>query len=140
KSTFADPAGVSTLTVSTPSDMVAMGMAAMQQEVLAQIVNEAQTTLPVAGIVYNVNAALGQSGIIGIKTGSGLDSGANFLFAAAATVDGHPLTLFGGIMGQPTLDAAFTEARALIGAMQAALIVDKAVARNDVVGEYRTDW
>ena len=138
--TFADPAGVSAQTVSTPSDMVAMGMAAMQQEVLAQIVDEAQTTLPVAGIVYNVNAALGQSGIIGIKTGSGLDSGANFLFAASATVDGQPLTLFGGIMGQPTLEAAFTEAKALIGAMQAALSVDKVVARNDVVGAYRTDW
>jgi D-alanyl-D-alanine carboxypeptidase (penicillin-binding protein 5/6) len=139
-STFADPAGISTQTVSTPTDMVAMGIAAMQQDVLAQIVNEAQTMLPVAGIVYNVNAALGQNGIIGIKTGSGLDSGANFLFAAAATVDGQPLTLVGGIMGQPTLDAAFTEAKALIGAMQAALSVDKVVAKNDVVGGYRTDW
>jgi D-alanyl-D-alanine carboxypeptidase (penicillin-binding protein 5/6) len=138
--TFADPAGVSTQTLSTPSDMVAMGVAAMRQEVLAQIVNEAQTTLPVAGIVYNVNAALGQSGIIGIKTGSGLDSGANFLFAASASVDGQPLTLFGGVMGQPTLDIAFTEAKALIGAMQAALRVDKVVARNDVVGAYRTGW
>ena len=140
ETTFADPAGVSTQTVSTPTDMVAMGMAAMQQEVLAQIVNEAQTALPVAGIVYNVNAALGQSGIVGIKTGSGLDSGANFLFAAAATIDGQPLTLLGGVMGQPTLDAAFTEAKALIGAMQAALSVDKVIARNDVVGAYRTDW
>ena len=140
ETTFADAAGVSTQTVSTPTDMVAMGMAAMQQEVLAQIVNEAQTALPVAGIVYNVNAALGQSGIVGIKTGSGLDSGANFLFAAAATIDGQPLTLLGGVMGQPTLDAAFTEAKALIGAMQAALSVDKVIARNDVVGAYRTDW
>jgi D-alanyl-D-alanine carboxypeptidase (penicillin-binding protein 5/6) len=140
ETTFADPAGVSTQTVSTPTDMVAMGMAAMQQEVLAQIVNEAQTTLPVAGIVYNVNAALGQSGIIGIKTGSGLDSGANFLFAAAAAIDGQPVTLFGGVMGQSTLDAAFTEAKALIGAMKAGLSVDKVVARNDVVGVYKTDW
>jgi serine-type D-Ala-D-Ala carboxypeptidase (penicillin-binding protein 5/6) len=137
--TFADPAGVSTQTVSTPTDMVAMGMALMQHEVLAQIVNEAQTALPVAGTVYNVNSSLGQSGIVGIKTGSGLDSGANFLFAAAATVDGQPLTLFGGIMGQPTLDAAFTEARALIGAMRAALSVRKVIA-HDAVGAYNTAW
>jgi D-alanyl-D-alanine carboxypeptidase (penicillin-binding protein 5/6) len=140
KTTFADPAGVSTQTVSTPADMVAMGMAAMRHEVLAQIVNEAQTTLPVAGTVYNVNAALGRSGIIGIKTGSGLDSGANFLFAASATVDGQQLTLFGGIMGQPTLDAAFTEAKALISTMQAALRVRQVIARNDVAGAYNTAW
>jgi D-alanyl-D-alanine carboxypeptidase (penicillin-binding protein 5/6) len=140
RTTFADPAGVLTQTASTPTDLLAMGMAAMQSEVLAQIVKEPQTTLPVAGTVYNVNAALGQSGIIGIKTGSGLDFGANFLFAAAATVNGHQLTLYGCVMGQPTLDAAFKEAEALISTMQTGLKVQQVVARNDVVGAYQTAW
>jgi serine-type D-Ala-D-Ala carboxypeptidase (penicillin-binding protein 5/6) len=140
QTTFVDPAGVSIQTVSTPTDLLALGMAAMQQEVLAQIVNEAQTTLPVAGTVFNVNAALGHSGIIGIKTGSGLDFGANFLFAAAATVDGQPVTLYGCVMGQPTLDAAFKEAEALLGTMRDALRVRQVIASDDVVGTYRTPW
>jgi D-alanyl-D-alanine carboxypeptidase (penicillin-binding protein 5/6) len=140
QTTFADPAGVLTQTVSTPADLVALGMAAMQQAVFAQIVNEAQTDLPVAGTVYNVNAALGQNGIVGIKTGSGLDSGANFLFAASLSVDGQQLTLFGGVMGLPTLDAAFTEAKALIATMRDAVHVRQAVTRNGVVGVYRTPW
>jgi D-alanyl-D-alanine carboxypeptidase (penicillin-binding protein 5/6) len=140
RTTFADPAGASLQTVSTPTDLLAMGMAAMQQEVLAQIVGLPEATLPVAGTVYNVNYSLGQSGIIGIKTGSGLNSGANFLFAAAATIGGLPLTLYGSVMGQPTLDAAFTEAQALIGAMKAALSVRKVIAQNDVVGAYKTEW
>jgi D-alanyl-D-alanine carboxypeptidase (penicillin-binding protein 5/6) len=138
--TFADPAGVSIQTVSTATDLLAMGMAAMQQEVLAQIVSLPQTTLPVAGTMYNVNAALGQSGIIGIKTGSGLNAGANFLFAAAATVDGGQVTLYGSVMGQPTLDAAFNAAEALIGAMRATLTVTRVIARNDVVGAYQAPW
>lgn len=140
RTTFADPAGLSTQTVSTPTDLLALGMAAMQQEVLAQIVSLPQATLPVAGAVYNVNAALGQSGIIGIKTGSGLNLGANFLFAAAATVDGESVTLYGCLMGLPTLDAAFNEAEALIGTMQDALRVRKVIARYDVVGDYETAW
>ena len=138
--TFADPAGVSTQTVSTPADLVALGMAAMQQDVLAQVVGLPQAVLPVAGTVYNVNSALGQSGIIGIKTGSGLNLGATFLFAASATVDGQPLTLYGCVMGQPTLDAAFNAAEALIGAMQPALSVRKVVARYDVAGDYEAPW
>ena len=138
--TFADPAGVSTQTISTPRDLLALGMAAMQQEVLAQIVNLPQTTLPVAGTLYNVNGALGQSGIIGIKTGSGLNSGANFLFAATATVDGGQVTLFGCVMGQPTLDAAFSAAEALVAAMKNATTVHQVVSRNDVVGAYSTAW
>jgi D-alanyl-D-alanine carboxypeptidase (penicillin-binding protein 5/6) len=140
RTTFADPAGASFQTVSTPTDLLTMGMAAMQEEVLAQIVSLPEATLPVAGTVYNVNYALGQSGIIGIKTGSGLNSGANFLFAAAATIGGLPLTLYGSVMGQPTLDAAFTEAESLIGAMQAALTVRKVIAQNDVVGTFKTEW
>jgi D-alanyl-D-alanine carboxypeptidase (penicillin-binding protein 5/6) len=138
--TFADPAGVSTQTVSTPADLVALGMAAMQQNVLAQVVGLPQATLPVAGTVYNVDSVLGQSGIIGIKTGSGLSLGANFLFAAAATVDGQPVTLYGCVMGQPTLEEAFTAAEALIGAMRPALSVRKVIARNDVAGDYETPW
>jgi len=137
---FADPAGVSIQTVSTPTDLLAMGMAAMRQEVLAQIVNLPQTTLPVAGTLYNVNSVLGQSGIVGIKTGSGLNFGANFLFAATATVDGAVVTLYGCVMGQPTLDAAFHEAEALLAVMKGALTVHQVIKRNDVVGIYETPW
>lgn len=140
RTTFADPAGVSTQTVSTPTDLVALGMAAMQLDVLAQIVSLPEAKLPVAGTVYNVNAALGQSGIIGIKTGSGLNAGATFLFAAAATIDGHQLILYGCVMGQPTLAIAFDEAKKLIGTMRAALKMHPVVARGDVVGAYNTAW
>ena len=140
RTTFADPAGLSTQTVSTPTDLLAMGMAAMQLEVLAQIVGLPEATLPVAGTVYNVNAALGQSGIIGIKTGSGLNSGATFLFAAAATIDGQQLTIYGCVMGLPTLDAAFTEAQALISTMRDAVRVRQVVSVYDVVGSYQSAW
>jgi D-alanyl-D-alanine carboxypeptidase (penicillin-binding protein 5/6) len=140
RTTFADPAGVSTQTVSTASDLVVLGMAAMQQPALAEVVGFAQTTIPVAGTVYNVNAALGRSGIIGIKTGSGLNSGATFLFAATATVDGSPVTLFGCVMGQPTLDASFTAAETLIASMQGTVHVRKVVSRNDVLGAYAAPW
>jgi serine-type D-Ala-D-Ala carboxypeptidase (penicillin-binding protein 5/6) len=138
--TFADPAGASTQTVSTPVDLMTLGMAAMQQDALAEIVSLPDTTLPVAGRVYNVNGALGQKGIVGIKTGFGLNTGADFLFAAATVVDGRQLTLYGCVMGQPTLDIALSVAEALIGAMQPALKARALVSPDDVVGEYDTAW
>ena len=138
--TFADTNGASTNTVSTPRDLTVLGMAAMQQEVLAQIVALPQAEMPVAGIVYNVDYVVGQNGIIGIKTGSGLQAGANFLFAATDTVDGHVITLYGCVMGQPTLDAAFNAAKALLGVMQATLHVRRWLARNETVAAYQTPW
>jgi serine-type D-Ala-D-Ala carboxypeptidase (penicillin-binding protein 5/6) len=60
--TFSDTSGASPSSVSTPSDLVALGMEAMNDEVFAQIVSMPQTTLPIAGIVYNVDAVLGRAG------------------------------------------------------------------------------
>jgi D-alanyl-D-alanine carboxypeptidase (penicillin-binding protein 5/6) len=136
--TFADATGISAQTVSTPADLIALGMAAMKQPVLAQIVGEVQTTLPVAGLVYNTNGALGQSGIIGIKTG--VNDGATFLFAANATVDGQQVVLYGCVMGQPTLAIAFDSAKALSDTLANGLKMRAIVSRNDVVGAYDPPW
>lgn len=139
-STFADAAGALAQTVSTPSDLVVLGMTAMKQPAFAQIVARTQATLPVAGIVFNVDYALGQSGIIGIKTGSGLNLGANFLFAASTNVGAFTVTMFGCVMGQPTLDSAFTAAKALIAAMQSQLRVSRVLSQYQSVGSYELPW
>lgn len=140
-STFADVSGASPQTVSTPTDLVQLGRYAIEhQEVIAQVVSMGQVDLPVAGTVYNVNAALGSSGIFGIKTGSGLSSGANFLFAANATVDGYPIVIYGCVMGQPTLTAAFAAAQSLIGAATPGLHVRKILTQNQTVATYVTAW
>ena len=140
KTMFADPAGASVQSVSTPSDLLALGMVAITDPVFAQIVREPQAKLPVAGVVYNVDGALGQDGINGIKTGSGLAQGANFLFSAELLIGGHPVTIFGCVMGQPTLQKAFDIARGLIRAMQPALTVRTELARHETVGSYDTPW
>jgi len=137
---FADVSGANPGTVSTPSDLVALGMTAMKQEVFAQVVGMSEAQIPVAGTVFNVDRVLGQSGIIGIKTGSGLNTGANFLFAAKITVDGVPITFYGCVMGLPTLDDTFAAAKQLLGPMQAALHVRKVIVRNQTIATYVTPW
>jgi D-alanyl-D-alanine carboxypeptidase (penicillin-binding protein 5/6) len=135
---FADVAGASDQTVSTPTDLLALGMKAMKQDVLAQIVATTDAKLPVAGTVFNVDYALGQAGIIGIKTGSGF--GANFLFAASVTVSGFTVTIYGCVMGLPTLDAAFAAAKALIYAMQPQLHIVRVLSKYVAVGSYELPW
>ena len=137
---FADVSGASASSVSTPTDLLTLGMLAMKNEVFAQIVARPQADLPVAGTVINVNAVLGQSGIIGIKTGSGLNAGANYLFAAAATIDNHKITLFGCVMGQPTLAIAFQSALSLVGVMAATLHVRRVISRNQSIATYVAPW
>jgi len=137
---FAEPSGASPASVSTPSDLMSLGMVAMQDQVFADVVAMGQVELPLVGTVYNVNAALAKSGILGIKTGSGLDAGANFLFAANASIDSRTIVVYGCVMGQPTLDAAFTAAQTLIKAMSAALHVQRVIERHETVATYTTAW
>ena len=98
--TFTDPSGLDPGTVSTPTDLIRLGEAAMAVPTFAQIVAMAQVTLPLAGLVYNLDADLGQSGIVGIKTGSDSAAGGCFLFESDETVDGRSLTLVGAVLGQ----------------------------------------
>src|SRR6266704_5748582 len=104
-------------------------MKAMKLPVFALIVSLPSASIPVAGTVYNVNGVLGQGGIVGIKTGSGLNAGANFLFAANATVDNHTIVVYGCVMAQPTLQAAFATAQNLIAAMSPIVHVRRVIAR-----------
>ena len=137
---FVDTSGANPGTLSTPSDLILLGMTAMKLDVFAQVVGMGSADLPVAGTVYNVDGVLGQSGIVGIKTGSGLNTGANFLFAATISVDGIPITFYGCVMGQSTLDDTFAAAKKLIGAMQSALHVRKVIVKNQTVATYITPW
>jgi D-alanyl-D-alanine carboxypeptidase (penicillin-binding protein 5/6) len=80
--------------------MISLGEAAMSIPVFAQIVAMPQVTLPLAGLVFNLDADLGQNGIVGIKTGSDSTSGGCFLFESQETVGGKSLTLVGAVLGQ----------------------------------------
>ena len=137
---FADVSGASAGSVSTPSDLLALGMLAMKDEAFADVVGKAQVDLPVAGTVVNVNGLVGHNGVIGIKTGSGLNTGANYLFAATATIDNHVITVFGCVMGQPTLAVSFDSAKVLIAAMTAVLHVRRVISRNQSIATYTTPW
>ncbi|MGI8610229.1 MAG: D-alanyl-D-alanine carboxypeptidase family protein [Candidatus Dormibacteria bacterium] len=137
---FDDVSGVSDKTVSVPSELVVLAGVAMKQPVIASIVGQKQAELPVAGVVYNVDYALGQENIIGIKTGSSPDGGANFVFAASYAVTGRPVTILGAVMGLTTLDEAFAASKALIVAVRPNLEVKHILTSNQTVGHYVTPW
>ena len=97
--TYTDPSGVASTTVSTPSDQLILARLVESNPVLAQIMALPQATLPVAGVVYNVNYDLGQDGIVGIKTGS-TPSGGDFAFDANVTTSFGKDSVIGVVLGQ----------------------------------------
>jgi D-alanyl-D-alanine carboxypeptidase (penicillin-binding protein 5/6) len=113
----------------------------MQQPVFAQIVAQPQATLPVAGVVRNLDTLLGQGGVVGIKTGHTDEAGGCFVMAADLAVDGLAVRVYGAVMGQPNaLAGAFKATSALLQGLTPALHAQSVVRRDDVIARYRTGW
>ncbi|HEV3461299.1 MAG TPA: D-alanyl-D-alanine carboxypeptidase [Candidatus Dormibacteraeota bacterium] len=137
---YVDASGLSPQSVGTPEELIALAEAALQDPVFAEIVAQPEATLPVAGRVFNVDAVVGQDGIVGVKTGSSGAAGACFVFAADVRADGQPARLFGAILGLPTLDDAFTSAKSLVQAVGSALHYRSVLSTNQVIAEYAAPW
>jgi serine-type D-Ala-D-Ala carboxypeptidase (penicillin-binding protein 5/6) len=138
---YADVSGFSPSSVSIPADLIKLGQTAMLQPVFAQIVAQAQATLPVAGVVRNLDTLLGQGGVIGIKTGHTDQAGGCFVMAADLTVDGIVVRVYGAVMGQPNaLAGAFAASSALLQGLVPALHARAVLRRGDVIARYRTPW
>lgn len=115
---YTDPSGLDPTTVSTAIDQVTLARAAMKVPALAQIVATPQATLPLAGVVKNVNTQLGQDGIVGVKTGSTDQAGGCLVFAADISVAGRQLRMIGAVLNPgPAMADAFAASRTLIQAV-----------------------
>jgi len=115
KTVVADASGFSPDTASTPSELVALGIAALKNPVIAEIVAQPRAQLPVTGIINNTNQLLGTDGVIGIKTGTTAAAGHCLLFAARyASKDGQTVTIVGVILGDTDATSLFSDSRKLL--------------------------
>jgi serine-type D-Ala-D-Ala carboxypeptidase (penicillin-binding protein 5/6) len=139
-----DPSGADPGTVSTPSDLIRLGEAAMRVPVFSQIVSLGETTLPLAGLRYNPNFDLGQDGIVGIAAGSNTATNGCYLFAAQKTVNGQTVTLYGAVLGQSGPNgpntAAVDAGDALVRAALPAITAVPVFPAGHVVGELSAPW
>jgi serine-type D-Ala-D-Ala carboxypeptidase (penicillin-binding protein 5/6) len=115
---YADASGADPATVSTAADQFRLTVLALQIPAFRQIVAMPQVTLPVAGLAYNVNAALGHDGIVGVKTGSSSHAGGCLAFAATRTVAGRQVTIVGVVLGVQATAAQPSELAAVISASE----------------------
>jgi serine-type D-Ala-D-Ala carboxypeptidase (penicillin-binding protein 5/6) len=140
---FVDVSGLDPGSKSTAGDLIRLAQAAMALPAFAGVVDMGQATLPVAGLVYNFDYALGHDGIIGIKTGTDSAAGGCFLFEAQSTVDGKKETLVGAVLGQRTsspITAVLDAAEDLSQAAFAAMTQLPVVPQGQLLGRVVTKW
>jgi len=136
-----DASGLDPSTTSTAADLAKIGDLAMQNPVLAGIV--AQPTagnIPVVGNIKNVNFLLGNSGIVGIKTGNSDQAGGVFVSAAKVAVDGQVQTIVTAYAAAPDLFTAVQGSLPMIQSAEANFKPVSAITKGSVVGNYNLPW
>ncbi|GAA4605271.1 hypothetical protein GCM10023195_18240 [Actinoallomurus liliacearum] len=122
--TYTDPSGYDSTTVSTAADQVKLLTAAMRIPAFAEVVNH-HTYVPNDGRPSRTagNALLGRFGVVGGKTGYTDAAGGNFVFAVRKRKGSVTTTIVGAVMGQrsPSAMGAIEAAQPLIIAAEQAL-------------------
>jgi D-alanyl-D-alanine carboxypeptidase (penicillin-binding protein 5/6) len=113
QTSFADASGYSPQTVSTASDLVKLGQAALGNPALAYLVSTPTATMPDGTTIHNLDTDLGTvPGWLGIKTGSTPQAGGCLLFAAehAGPVgSSSDVQVVGAVLGQTTPSGALDD-------------------------------
>jgi D-alanyl-D-alanine carboxypeptidase (penicillin-binding protein 5/6) len=134
------PSGFADDTTATANDLVKIGLRAIANPVIAQIVGQPSATIPTAGEIKSTNWLLGSDGVVGIKTGNTDKAGGCYLFAANRQIQGHAVTIVGAILGAPDLNSAISAARPLLLASDSGFQQITLVRKNQVLAEYRAPW
>ncbi len=144
---YVSPSGLNPGTVSTASDQVKLAEFLMKIPVFAELVAMPQMTVPgQSQLDYNYNYYVGHDGIIGIKTGSTLESGGVFIFAGNRILGDQRFTVYGGVVGQPgtktasQLVASLQDGKSLLDAVSGVVSNHTVMKSGSVVGTVTAPW
>lgn len=134
-----DASGFDDQTKSNSTDMLKIGVLALQNPILAKIVSTVDYEFPSAlggvEIEHNTNKLL-KSGFSGIKTGYADDAGHCIVFAKKWTPEGssEELTVIGVVMGETERDGIFADAVSYSSQLSNLVTHTTLIRRGETVG------
>lgn len=135
-----DPSGLSGSTVSTASDLVRLGIAAMNEPAIAKIVSQKTAYIPVEGQISNTNDTLGEDNIIGMKTGTTDEAGSCFIGARQIEVGGKTIVVITAMLAAPTRGIAMGATVPLSTSVAGNFIETPVIKKGTEVAMYTVPW
>ena len=132
---YVDTNGLDAGSVSTAHDQLVLADRAMEFPSFASIVNQPTVTLPYIGTLDNYVGAVGNDGVVGIKSGFTDAAEACVVLAAIRVVGGRQVLVLAADLGQPTtLEYAGQEDVSMIDAVSPGLRLVQVLASHQLVG------
>jgi D-alanyl-D-alanine carboxypeptidase (penicillin-binding protein 5/6) len=140
QTTVTDPSGLMTSTKSTSDDMAKLGIAAMSDPIISEIVSQQTAAIPVEGVIHNVDSLLGIDGIIGIKTGNTDTAGGCFIGARKTIIDGSNVVIVTAIMSAKNLGDALSVTIPLERDLATHFSDTALITSNTIAATYTLPW
>lgn len=138
---YADASGVNPGSRSTALDQAILGAYALGIPGMVSIEDHPEMAFPVEGMAPNYNPALGQEGVIGIKSGFTDAAQACLVAAAPRTVGGRSVLVVAATLGQPDgLDGAAEVDLQLLSAATDLLESRTVLRSGQVVAQVVAGW
>jgi D-alanyl-D-alanine carboxypeptidase (penicillin-binding protein 5/6) len=138
---YADASGVSPGSRSTALDQAILGAYAMSLPGMISVEDHPTMAFPVEGTAPNYNPALGQEGVIGLKSGFTDAAQACLVAAARRTVGGHSVLVVTSTLGQPDgLDGAADVDLQLLSAATSLLETQTVLHAGQAVAQVVAGW
>ncbi len=139
-----DASGFDPSTVSTASDLIRIGEMVENNPVLSRIANlKSASGFPIVGTIKNINFLLGQSGIMGIKTGNNNQDPGAYLAVSRQKVNNQEVNVYTAVMGAPDLWFALNDSLNLINSIWDNFSVPSSLSKNNLdssLVSYKIPW
>lgn len=137
-----DASGMSPETLSTAEDLMIVAGAVLDDPVLSGIVRRSQTVIDASvGTIFNTNQLLGEQFVVGVKTGTTDEAGANLIFAAEFPLtDDTSETIIGVTLGQPERSINTSVSTDLLYTSYENFGFIEVIPEGTVVGAYEIPW
>lgn len=135
-----DASGFSPDTTSTAADLTRIGIQAAKHPVVSEVMSQRSVTLPVAGEKNNTNWLLGESGVVGGKTGNTDQAGGVFVFVSEQNIGDRKYTMVGAVQGESTVRDAILSSQRIIEQNKSHFVLINPVKKGQVIAKYTTMW
>lgn len=99
QTSIADASGLNPNTVGTASDLVNLGLIAMDNQEVVDIVTTPEISVDGVGTIQNGNPMFGIDGVDGIKLGSTFEANNCLLYSKSVNIDGKEIRIVGVTLG-----------------------------------------
>ncbi len=138
---YVDANGVHFGSSSTAVDQVKLASLLMRNQTIRSIVRNASLPFPVVGSITNYNPALGQDGIIGVKSGFTGHAGGCLVVGAFDKIGSHSVLVLVGVTGQKNgLYQAAAADETILAQARKAFVLYSLPEKDKILGYVYPGW